>query len=178
MARHDTPSNLQELEELGAEAIIAQQTGAHLPQRRVQVAEEQRSVVIAEPSAEQPAAAPALKPFRHERGEKTIVIRDRRELDAARQKLVARQKRPPRTRALFYTLLAVAIVAGVAVGVFGVAAWRGATPRLAQTLPSSTESAVVAAPPAPTVHAAPGEEVAPRVVPLEALPIERKPSRR
>lgn len=171
MARHDTPSNPQELEELGAEAIVAQQTSAHLPQPRAQVTEEQRSVVI----AEQPVAA--AKPYRNDRGEKTIVIRDRRELDLARQKLVERQRRTPRARGVFYAVLALAVVAGIAVGIFGVAAWRGTTPRFMGALPLGGQRATASTPPASSAHIAPKDEPAPRAVRVDELPVERKQRR-
>lgn len=83
------PSELDELdliEELGDEAIIAQQTAAHAPQPRANVAEESRSVVITEHS--EPPRNPAPKSS----GEATLVIRDRRALDEMRQKILRRQQ--------------------------------------------------------------------------------------
>jgi hypothetical protein len=172
VARHDTPSNPQELEELGTEAIVAHQTGAHLPQRRVQVTEEQRSVVIAEPLVVLP------KPFRAERSEKTVVIRDRRELDAARDRVALRRKRAPRARLLFFSVLALAILAGVAVGVFGVSAWRSKSPRLFGVTPAEDATSGAAAPGAPSAAHPTGAEATPRTVSVDELPVEKKPRRR
>ena len=42
------PEELEQLEELGDDAIIAQQQGAHIPKPRAQVTEEARSVVISD----------------------------------------------------------------------------------------------------------------------------------
>ena len=92
---------LEELEELGDDAIIAQQQGAHVPKPRVQVTEEARSIVISDhpaagsnpPSAPKiPADPPAKK--RSERTEKTVVIRDRRQIDELRREMAKRKPKP------------------------------------------------------------------------------------
>jgi hypothetical protein len=89
---------LEELEELGDDAIIAQQQGAHVPKPRVQVTEEARSIVISDhpaagsnpPSAPKiPADPPAKK--RSERTEKTVVIRDRRQIAELRREMATRR---------------------------------------------------------------------------------------
>jgi len=78
-------SSADEVEELGDEAIIAQQTAAHAPQPRANVAEESRSVVITEhPEPRDPP--------RRSSAEATLVIRDRRALDEMRQKILRRQQ--------------------------------------------------------------------------------------
>jgi len=77
--------SIDELEELGDEAIISQQTAAHAPQPRANVSEESRSVVITE-------HPPDAQPGRKSSAEATLVIRDRRALDEMRQKLVRRQQ--------------------------------------------------------------------------------------
>jgi len=77
--------DLEEIEELGDEAIIAQQTAAHAPQPRANVAEEPRSVVITE-HPEPPRSPPRSS------AEATLVIRDRRALDEMRHKILRRQQ--------------------------------------------------------------------------------------
>jgi hypothetical protein len=76
---------LDEIEELGDEAIISQQTAAHAPQPRANVSEESRSVVITE-------HPPNPQPGRKSSAEATLVIRDRRALDEMRQKILRRQQ--------------------------------------------------------------------------------------
>jgi len=102
---------LEELEELGDEAIIAQQTAAHAPQPRTNVAEESRSVVITEP----PPGAP---PTRKSNSEATLVIRDRRALDEMRQKILRRQQeRQAQRRHSLYLWSALGLVAFVLGGI-------------------------------------------------------------
>jgi hypothetical protein len=87
---------IDEIEELGDEAIISQQTAAHAPQPRTNVSEESRSVVITE-------HPPDPQPARKSSAEATLVIRDRRALDEMRQKLLRRQqeKQAHRRHALY-----------------------------------------------------------------------------
>ena len=94
------PDPLDDIEELGDDAIIAQQTAAHTPQPRANVAEESRSVVITE-HPQQPEA-PRQPPPRSS-AEPTLVIRDRRALDEMRQKILRRQhqKRAHGRKALY-----------------------------------------------------------------------------
>ncbi|HET7545670.1 MAG TPA: hypothetical protein VFK05_37640 [Polyangiaceae bacterium] len=80
------PSPADELEELGDEAIISQQTAAHAPQPRANVSEESRSVVITEHPPE------PRDPPRKSSAEATLVIRDRRALDEMRLKILRRQQ--------------------------------------------------------------------------------------
>jgi hypothetical protein len=49
---YGSPPEVEELEELGDDAIVAQQSAAHSPQPRVQVAIDQPSVMVAEHPAE------------------------------------------------------------------------------------------------------------------------------
>ncbi|HEX2672629.1 MAG TPA: hypothetical protein VHM25_17220 [Polyangiaceae bacterium] len=88
--------SIDELEELGDDAIISQQTAAHAPQPRANVSEEARSVVITE-------HPPDPQPARKSSAEATLVIRDRRALDEMRQKLLLRQQenRANRRNALY-----------------------------------------------------------------------------
>ena len=59
---------LEQLEELGDDAIIAQQQGAHVPKPRAQVTEEARSIVISDhpPKGSSPPPAGALDELRRE----------------------------------------------------------------------------------------------------------------
>jgi hypothetical protein len=94
--------DLDQLEELGDDAIIAQQTAAHAPQPRQNVASEARSIVISDrPSASDPEGA---QPKRRASSEKTVIIRDRRKLDEMRNQLIARQlkKKQERARTLYF----------------------------------------------------------------------------
>ena len=97
-----SPEELEQVEELGDEAIIAQQTAAHAPQPRAIVSEESRSVVITEHAA-RPASESPRNPLPKSSSEATLVIRDRRALDEMRQKILRRQqeKRAHGRRALY-----------------------------------------------------------------------------
>ncbi|HYP75123.1 MAG TPA: hypothetical protein VER12_04175 [Polyangiaceae bacterium] len=86
-----SPEELEQVEELGDEAIIAQQTAAHAPQPRANVSEESRSVVITEHPA-RPASEPPRNTLPKSNSEATLVIRDRRALDEMRQKILRRQQ--------------------------------------------------------------------------------------
>jgi hypothetical protein len=109
---------LEELEELGDDAIIAQQQGAHVPKPRVQVTEEARSIVISDhpaagsnpPSAPKIPADPPVKK-RSERTEKTVVIRDRRQIDELRREMAKRKPKPapaPRKGLLLWVIVGLA----------------------------------------------------------------------
>lgn len=162
-----------ELEELGTEAIVAHETAAHLPQKRAQVTEEARSIVISEPSA-------ARQPFKVERGEPTVVV-ERRELEAARKRILQRRKRSGGTRKLLWVALAAAAFAGGALVVFLSTRSSGPTRLygLSQAMPAlspASEAAPVAAASAAVVEVREPERVPPKVS-LEELPLER-PRRR
>ena len=94
--KHDA---IEQIEELGDEAIISQQTAAHAPQPRANVSEESRSVVI----TEHPPERKDFDPPRKSTTEATLVIRDRRALDEMRQKILRRQqeKQADSRRALY-----------------------------------------------------------------------------
>jgi len=85
---------LEQLEELGDDAIIAQQSAAHAPKPRVQVTEDARSIVISE--APPDPSKPGGK--RKERSEKTLVIRDRRQLDELHLEMARRKARGKKTK--------------------------------------------------------------------------------
>jgi hypothetical protein len=108
------PSSDDGLEELGDEVIIAQESGAHTPQRRVKVTTDHPSVVISEPPLTG-GSKPPLRSPRRERTEQTVVIRDRRRLDKMRQHISERQRKP-RVEARTVYLLAAAALASLALG--------------------------------------------------------------
>jgi hypothetical protein len=101
----------EEIIELGHDAIVGEERGAHLPQPRTPVLQEYSSVVIADEALEASGAA-------FPRRDKTVVVRDRRVLhsvaDASRRK-IGRARR--RERALFVSagLLAALLGTGVVV---------------------------------------------------------------
>jgi hypothetical protein len=101
----------EEIIELGHDAIVGEERGAHLPQPRTPVLQEYSSVVIADEALE---AAGAGFPRR----DKTVVVRDRRVLqsvaDASRRKIDRARRRE---RALFVSagLLAALLGTGVVV---------------------------------------------------------------
>ena len=166
---------LEHLEELGDDAIIAQQQGAHVPKPRVQVTEEARSIVISEhpspgespPSASKiPAKAPSRK--RSERTEKTVVIRDRRQLEELRREMAKRKPGaaaapPPRRGVLLWVIVGVAaFLTGGLVALFATRDDAGA--------PATTAPTVSAEKPAPSV--APAVPNEPPSVSIDQLPIE------
>jgi hypothetical protein len=106
------PDDLDQIEELGDEAIIAQQTAAHTPQPRANVAEESRSVVITEHP--EPLRSPPPKSS----AEPTLVIRDRRALDEMRHKILRRQQQKrARSRNALYLWGALGLAAFVLGGI-------------------------------------------------------------
>ncbi|HYO92932.1 MAG TPA: hypothetical protein VER33_00400 [Polyangiaceae bacterium] len=94
-ARSDRPDPIHELEELGDEAIIAQEQLAHAPQKRAYVSEEARSVVISDPP---PVSSRPLQRYRIDRGEPTMVLSGRPDLEEARRKILARKSGQPRVK--------------------------------------------------------------------------------
>lgn len=169
-----------ELEELEDEAILGHETSAHLPQKRAQVTEEARSIVIAEQAA--PASGPGQQPFRLDRGEPTVVI-DRRELEATRKKILQRKRRGAKGRGrkvLWAALAAAAFVGGGLVvflsmrapgqpRLFGLSQTEPALNAVREVAPGTASSSGLSA----QVEA----EHVPRKVSLEELPLER-PRRR
>lgn len=98
---HAGEAELEHLEELGDDAIIAQQQAAHAPKPRAQVTEEARSVVISDhpTPGSHPPSAPKIPhgssgKKRSDRTEKTVVIRDRRQVEELRRQMAARKPRP------------------------------------------------------------------------------------
>jgi hypothetical protein len=118
-------------------------------------------------------AVPASQPYRQEHGEKTVVVRDRRELDAARNKILARRRRgkgPARSLLLGLALVAFAIGGFVAFVSFR--ALGGG--KLGSALPAQLVAEVKR--PSPAARAsgqAPAIERPTPKVSLDELPLER-----
>ena len=110
------PSSDDGLEELGDEVIIAQETEAHSPQPRVQVATDHPSIMISEPApAAPPPGARKRMPTLRTRSEKTVVIRDRKQLEQMRR-AIHKQKAKPAIEARTLYLLGAAALASLALG--------------------------------------------------------------
>lgn len=156
---------LEQLEELGDDAIIAQQQAAHAPAPRAQVTEEARSVVISDhPGAgSNPPSAPKIPTQssgkkRSDRTEKTVVIRDRRQVEELRRQMAARKPPPAPPAAggvLLWVIVGVAaFLTGGLVALFATrtdasnAAAAKATP---SSLPLPSAAPVVATAEPPTV---------------------------
>jgi hypothetical protein len=163
---------LEQLEELGDDAIIAQQQGAHVPKPRVQVTEEARSIVISEHPApgSNPPSAPKIPTDsasrkRSDRSEKTVVIRDRRQIEELRREMAKRRppaKPEPTNRLLLWVIVGVAaFLTGGLVALF-----------------ATRDDAAVAASAKPAISALPAPSVAPVApteppsVSIDELPIE------
>lgn len=188
----DADSPLEVIEgvvELGDEAIIAQESEPHLPQKRAGIQDEPHSIVI---SDRQPAVrqTPA---YRAERAEPTLVIRDRRELEEMRRKVLEeRQQRahasqPPAAPAPRgpYLWAGLAVAAFAAGGVLTFFLVRGTDSAPAE-LPAAaglatTHPHAAALSRASSVRNSPAREGAEEPTPqvkLEELPLEKKPRRR
>jgi hypothetical protein len=158
---------LEQLEELGDDAIIAQQQGAHAPKPRAQVTEDARSVVIADhppPGSSAPAGAPGPAAKRRERTEKTVVIRDRRQLDELRREMTKRKPKPakPSKSVMLWVVVGVAaFVTGVVVALLATREEEAAAPELPVAASGQTTPSVV-----PLVTAEPPS------VSIDELPIE------
>lgn len=166
------PGELEQLEELGDDAIIAQQQAAHAPAPRAQVTEEARSVVISDhPGAgSNPPSAPKIPTEssgkkRSERTEKTVVIRDRRQVEELRRAMAARkpQPAPPANGGLLLWVI-VGVAAFVTGGLVALFATRadGANTAAIRAVPSA----------APVISAAPVVTAEPPKVSIDELPIE------
>lgn len=161
------------LEELGDDAIIAQQLGAHAPQPRAQVTEEARSIVISDHPA--PGSNPPSDPKipgergarkRSERTEKTVVIRDRRQIEELRREMAKRKPapapEPKRGLALWVIVGAAAFLIGALVALFAT--------RDDSSAAAPAASAISAEAPRPS--AAPAATTEPPSVSIDQLPIE------
>jgi hypothetical protein len=164
----------EELEELGDEVILAQESAVHVPQPRQNVTTDHPSVVISEPEHAAGKRA-TVRTARRELAEKTVVIRDRRKLEEMRRVISEREQlKQPKPRVIepktLYLLVAAAVgslVIGTLIAAF-VDSQRGPA-----TEPLGTGSATAPARPSAEGSAAPLDTVN-----LEELPVQRKPRRR
>jgi hypothetical protein len=166
----------EELEELGDDIIIAQETLAHAPPPAANVQDEKRSIVISDKPPAEDATPVYKKPRGRSRGEATVVIRDRRKLDEMRREILESQRayerlssKPPRRPWLLWVgaALAAFVLGGVVAMLAG-----GTAPSSLETLPSaqpSSTSARQGVAEVPSAKAAPAPTVS-----LEDLPVERR----
>lgn len=165
--------DIEQLEELGDDAIIAQQQGAHAPAPRAQVTEEARSVVIADHPpqgggigavAAVPAEATAKR--RSERTEKTVVIRDRRQIEELRREMAKRKAlyaAPPPGKGLLLWVI-VGLAAFLTGGLVALFATRDDAAGTAPVSPVASQAL-------PMAPAAPSSAEPPSVS-IDELPIE------
>lgn len=167
---------LEQLEELGDDAIIAQQQGAHVPKPRAQVTEEARSIVISDhpPGGPNPPVSPKIpaekgQKRRSERTEKTVVIRDRRQIDELRREMAKRKPKPtpmpgPEAGRGLLLWVIVGVVAFLTGGLVALFATRDDAASAAGAKPASSETAAPSAAPVATAL--------PPSVSIDELPIE------
>jgi hypothetical protein len=164
-------NELDELEELSDDAIVAHQQGAHVPKPRAQVTEESRSVVISD-LAVAPVAANGSErlrsPERRSRGrtEKTVVIRSRRQIEDLRRAVAQYGNRATKGRNRGVLLW---VVVGLAAFLAGGLAALFATPNKS-TLPPPAPAPVASE--SPPRIALPAESAEPPSVSIDELPIE------
>jgi hypothetical protein len=110
-----SPAGDADLEELGDEVIISQETGAHAPQRRANVTTDHPTVVISEPAP--PRRPESTVPYRavRDRGEKTVIIRDRKKLEKMRRDIARRKQKSRVSRSTVY-LIGIAGLASLVAG--------------------------------------------------------------
>lgn len=152
-----------ELEELGDEVIIAQETGAHAPQRRTNVTTDHPSVMISEPPPAHPSNRLPTYRTRRDRTEQTVVIRDRKKLEKMRREMTRQHKKKSGVERRTVYLLAVAALASLALGTLIAAlvdSSNAAEPTTVKALPQ---------PEPPPGEAAPSA-VPPGTIDLDALP--------
>lgn len=167
----DDLGSLSDLEELDPQAILAHETAAHAPQKRAQVVDEARSVVISDPQP--PSSQPVQRaplPQRSPRAEPTLQLRDRSDLDAARRRILANRRKQGLSRnAVWFGFALAAFALGGAVALLSLRS-RG---------PAVQAAGVSAAFPRPSASAAPASvpsvriDQLPQQVQLEELPVER-----
>lgn len=136
----------EELDELDDEAIVAQQSAAHAPQRRAQVKVESRSVVVSDEDAE---ATRELDVYTAGTNDPTLVVRDReqRALSRAMQEVSVQ---PARKKSRMW----IAIWGGAGLLALGLGGMIGALHGRGST-PVATASAVAVPPGAVSAPARP-----------------------
>jgi hypothetical protein len=158
--------DIEQLEELGDDAIIAQQRGAHAPAPRAQVTEEARSVVISDHPGAALATAEVPARKRSERTEKTVVIRDRRQIEELRREMAKRKAQlasPPPSKGLLLWVI-VGVAAFLTGGLVALFATRDESTGVAP-IPPVASRALPVAPTAPSAAEPPS-------VSIDELPIE------
>ena len=168
-------AEVEQLEELGDDAIIAHQQGAHAPKPRAQVTEEARSVVISDhppvgsnPPPATPAVGQRSPRRRSERTEKTVVIRDRRQVEQLRRQAAQRStsSRPPESDGPgLWIWIAVGVAAFVMGGLAALLATR-------DDEPASTPAPVPSSAPFGLASSAPAAPSEPPKVSIDELPVE------
>jgi hypothetical protein len=146
------PSSDDGLEELGDEVIIAQETEAHSPQPRVQVATDQPSIMISEPQGGHRKRMPTLRT----RNEKTVIIRDRKQLEQMRRAVHKQKKAKPAIEPRTLYWLGAAALASLALGTLIAFIVDSRNAALPAALPHTAETVT-----APRTGTAPIEEVTP-----------------
>lgn len=157
--------SVEEIEELSDDAIIAQQSQAHLPQKRANVQEESRSVVI----SEEPVAS-SRRPgvYRAEHEAATIVIRDRQDVQAFKQRAMAVRQRHRRGVA-WYVWAVLAVLAFAAGGLVTLVILRSTASQAMSSPRAKGEPSHASA--ATHTQSAKGDSTTPQVQ-LEELPLE------
>jgi hypothetical protein len=169
------PPRDEELEELGDEVILAQESAVHVPQRRQNVTTDHPSVVISEPEHPAGKRSPTMRTPRREASEKTVVIRDRRQLDKMRRALSDREqlKHKPRViEAKTVYLLVAAAVASLVVGTLVAAFVDSQKEPTTELYGTGSASQKPVAPP-PSATPAPLDTIE-----LDALPVDKSRPRR
>jgi hypothetical protein len=155
----------EEIIELGHDAIVGEERGAHLPQPRTPVLQEYSSVVIADEALEASGAA-------FPRRDKTVVVRDRRVLqsvaEASRRKL-SRARR--RERALFVSAGLLAALLGTGVVVW-LSSESNSTEDVSQEFPADAVEAAEPSPAEGTLDEPPEQEA-----PVEPAAEDEQPPR-
>ena len=163
---------MSELEELDPDAILAHEAMAHAPQKRAHVHEEERSIVISDPDPEPVSSQPAAHAYGSGRGDATLVIRDRTELEAARRRILSQRRRRGFSRnAVWFGFAFAAFAIGGAVALFSMRT-RGPVAVHAGTVSASFPPSSHSAAPTEPAPAA-NEPEKPRQVQLEELPVEQ-----
>lgn len=166
-------SDPEELDEIDDDAIVAQQSAAHEPQRRVRVQVESRSVVVAEPEP----ADRKLDVYDAKSNDPTVVVRDRRRRAELIDDLPTEFRKKRNWGAILVWLLA-ALTAFALGGLISIArSSSGATPSASSA--GGTASAVPETPPAvaTTAEAPPSASTPDQAVPavdLDQLPVEHR----
>ena len=159
-----------ELEELSDDVILAQESVVHAPQRRTNVATDARSVVISEPQPTKRGEHSPTMRTRRDASEKTVVIRDRRQLDKMRKAISERHQQKQKKRLIepkTLYLFAAAAVGSLVVGTLIAALVdEQKSDGLAPLATSSSAGAHAAPPPDDSAYV-------PETIDLDSLPVDK-----